>query len=91
MAKKTAHKKTKKSSAKKSYKTSDALSKSALKLIDQAAVLLKQGVVVASKEGIKSRKILKRKASTWIDIALKRLNSGIAQGSEMIRKGIKKL
>ncbi len=91
MAKNTAHKKSKKTSAKKTYKTSSALSKSALKLIDQAAALLKEGVVVASKEGIKSKKVLKRKASTWVDIAVKRLNSGIAQGSELIRKGLKKL
>lgn len=75
----------------KSPSHSDVLTKSALKLIDQAAELLKTGVIAGAKQGAKSRIVLKRKASSLANVAIKRLNKAVQQGGAVIRKGIKKL
>lgn len=89
MAKKK--KKASRKSSRSSKKSADALTKSALRLIDQAAVLMKAGVIAGAKQGAKSRIVLKRKANALAGIAIKRLNKAVQQGGSLIRKGIKKL
>ena len=81
---------------KKSRKTSKSnsstvLTRKALKLIDQAAALMKSGVIVGAKQGAKGKATLKRKAYSLADIAVRQLHAAVRKGGKAIRKGIKKL
>ena len=82
-------KKRKKTSRK--SKKSDELTKRALKLIDQAASLMKAGVIVGAKQGAKGRVYAKKKAYVLADAAIRQLNRAVVQGGKVIRKGIKRL
>jgi len=68
-----------------------ALTKRALKLIDQAASLMKTGVIASAKQGAKTKVIAKKKAYSLADAAIRQLNRAVVQGGKVIRKGIKKL
>lgn len=86
---------TKRTSKKTSSKTrlnseSGEFSSAALKLIEQAAGLLKQVVVEGSKQGAKGRSAFKKKASVLVNTAAKRINEAVAKSSSALRKGIKK-
>ncbi len=70
---------------------SDALSRSALKLIDEAAFLLKKGVQLGTKQGASVHQGLKKKALSLVSTATKHLNEAIEKGSHSIRKGLRKL
>ncbi len=69
----------------------DAFSHSALKLIDQAASLLKQGVKVGAKQGASVHQEVKKKALSLVNAATRHLNKAIERGSGSIRKGLRKL
>ena len=85
-------KKKRKASRKSSRKNrSIALTQKALKLIDQAAALMKVGVIAGAKQGAKTKVIAKKKAYSLADIAIKQLNRAVLKGGKVIRKGIKKL
>ena len=85
-------KKKRKSSRKSSRKNkSVALTQRALKLIDQAASLMKTGVIVGAKQGAKTNVIAKKKAYSLADAAIKQLNRAVLKGGKLIRKSIKKL
>jgi len=85
-------KKKRKSSRKSSRKNkSVALTQRALKLIDQAASLMKTGVIVGAKQGAKTKVIAKKKAYSLADAAIKQLNRAVLKGGKLIRKSIKKL
>ena len=68
-----------------------ALTQRALKLIDQAAALMKVGVIVGAKQGAKTKVIAKKKAYSLADAAIKQLNRAVLKGGKVIRKSIKKL
>lgn len=84
-----ATKRTSKRSKKKS--DSDAFSHSALKLIDEAASLLKKGVKVGGTQSASVHQELKKKALSLVSTATKHLNKAIEKGSDSIRKGLRKL
>ena len=84
-------KKRKKTSGKSKSRKSDELTKRALKLIDQAASLMKAGVIVGAKQGAKGRVYAKKKAYVLADAATRQLNRAVVQGGKVIRKGIKRL
>jgi len=69
----------------------DRLSHSALQLIDQAAELLKKGVIIGTQQNSEERKAIKEKAITFVEIATQKLTEAVEKGSESVRKGIKKL
>jgi hypothetical protein len=66
-------------------------SKTALHLIDQAAALIKEGIRIGSREGVKERRVIKRAASNFVDSATRRLNQVIKHGADTIHKGINKV
>ena len=74
-----------------SSKKAKSLSRSALKLVDQAAGLLKQGIVVGAKQEARGRLIFKKKASSLLNATIKYLNQAIQEGSSSLRKGLKKI
>lgn len=69
----------------------DPLVQSALKLIDQAATLLKDGVVVSAGKTAKTRHAMKIKASLLVNQAADKLTDAIREGAATLRKGLKKL
>lgn len=83
--------KKKRKSSRKKKNTSAALTQKALKLIDQAAALMKVGVIAGAKQGAKTKVIAKKKAYTLADAAIRQLNRAVLKGGKVIRKGIKKL
>ncbi len=91
--KKTSRSRSKKSSSKgvSARAVHDPLSKSALKLIDQASDMLKRSVVAGSKQTVKGRQALKKRAYTLLHTATRRLNNAIDQGSRAIRKGLSRM
>ena len=68
-----------------------ALTQRALKLIDQAAALMKVGVIAGAKQGAKTKVVAKKKAYVLADAAIRQLNRAVLKGGKVIRKGIKKL
>jgi len=70
---------------------SAALTQRALKLIDQAAALMKVGVIAGAKQGAKTKVVAKKKAYSLADAAIRQLNRAVLKGGKVIRKGIKKL
>ncbi|MBI5820536.1 MAG: hypothetical protein HZA88_16335 [Verrucomicrobia bacterium] len=84
--------------AKKSGKTKhsaacnkDPLVQSAVKLIDQAAALLKDGVITSAGKTAKARHAMKVKASALVNQASVKLTDAIDQGAAALRKGLKNL
>ena len=69
----------------------DELTKRALKLIDQAAVLMKAGVIAGAKQGAKGRVAFKRKAYSLAGAAIRQLHTAVRKGGKVIRKGIKRI
>ncbi|MDR1146029.1 MAG: hypothetical protein LBK71_07845 [Verrucomicrobiales bacterium] len=67
------------------------LSEPALKLIDQAAELLKKAVIKGEQETIAGRKIVKQKALTFLYLANERLTKAIQDGASLVKKGVKKI
>lgn len=70
---------------------SAALTQRALKLIDQAAALMKIGVIAGAKQGAKTRVVVKKKAYVLAAAAVRQLNRAVLKGGKVIRKSIKKL
>ncbi len=69
----------------------DPLVQSAVKLIDQAAALLKDGVVTGAGKTASVRHAAKVKASALVSQASDKLTEAIQQGATAIRKGLTKL
>ena len=84
-------KKRRKSSKSKSQGASRDVTRRALKLIDQAASLMKSGVIAGAKQGAKGKAVLKRRAYSLAEIAVRQLHTAVRKGGKAIRKGIKKL
>jgi hypothetical protein len=69
----------------------DAFAKAALKFIDQAAGLLKEGVIAGSSKSAKARKVLSKKALSLVSVATERLSTAVQEGSATLRKKLNKL
>ncbi|MBI4023940.1 MAG: hypothetical protein HY360_03105 [Verrucomicrobia bacterium] len=83
---------TKKSSKSKSYcPESDPLVNSAVKLIDQAASLLKRGILTGAEKSADTRHTVKVKASHLVNEASEKLQDAIDKGASTLRKGLRKL
>lgn len=85
--KKTSSRKKTKPAAKKV----EHLSEPALKLIDQAADLLKKAIIKGEDKTLEGRKIAKRKALGFLDLANERLTQAIKDGTDLAKKGVKKI
>jgi gamma-glutamyl phosphate reductase len=71
--------------------SNDPLVQSAIKLIDQAASLLKDGVITSAGKTVKARHAVKVKASALVNQASAKLTDAIEQGATALRKGLKNL
>ena len=69
----------------------DPISKSALQLIDKASGLLKTSIVAGSRQTARGRQALKKRAFSALNIAARRLNTAIDEGSRALRKGISRM
>ncbi|OHE76396.1 MAG: hypothetical protein A2107_09525 [Verrucomicrobia bacterium GWF2_62_7] len=69
----------------------DPLVQSAVKLIDQAASLLKEGVITSAGKTARARHAMKVKASSLVNQASDKLTDAIQEGAAAFRKGLKKL
>jgi hypothetical protein len=69
----------------------DPLVRSAVKLIDQAAALLKRGVIAGAHHSAGARHTIKVKASSLVGQAADKLQVAIDEGASALRKGLKKL
>lgn len=69
----------------------DALTRSALKFIDQAASLLKKGVRKGGRETVAARHAFKRKALKLVGQATGHLVEAVDKGGAALRKGLHKL
>ena len=69
----------------------DPLVQSAVKLIDQAASLLKDGVIASAGKTAAARHAMKVKASSLVSQAADKLTDAIKDGSAALRKGLTKL
>ncbi len=69
----------------------DPLVQSAVKLIDKAASLLKEGVITGADKTAGARHAMKLKASSLVNKASAQLQEAIAEGATALRKGLKKL
>ena len=69
----------------------DPLSRSALQMIDKASNLLKKSVIEGSKQTAKGRHAVKKQALNLLDIAARRLDRAIEQGSRVLRKSLRKI
>ena len=69
----------------------DPLVLSAVKLIDKAASLLKEGVITGADKTAGARHAMKLKASTLVKKASVQLQEAIEGGATALRKGLKKL
>jgi hypothetical protein len=67
------------------------LSEPALKLIDQAAALLKKAVIKGEEETVAGRKIIRKKALTFIDLANERLTAALKEGAALAKKSVRKI
>ena len=67
------------------------ISESALKLIDKAASLLKKAVISGEQQTAEGRKIVKRNALSFLDIANDRLTQAIKDGTDLAKKGVRKI
>jgi hypothetical protein len=87
----TARKTKSKPANKATQKRTEEMSRSAAKLIDQAAGLLKRSISTGLKKSEKGREIFKDKAHHSVAFATKNLITVLEKGSEYLRKGIRKL
>lgn len=62
-----------------------------LKFIDEASEILKDGIVAGARESAKGRNAIKQKALSVVDIASKRLNAALDEGSDLLRKSLRKI
>lgn len=69
----------------------DPLVQSAVKLIDQAAALLKDGVITGAGKTAATRHAMKVKASSLVNQASDKLTEAIQHGASALRKGLTKL
>jgi hypothetical protein len=69
----------------------DPLVQSAVKLIDKAASLLKEGVITGADKTAEARHAMKLKASSLVNKASVQLQDAIKEGATALRKGLKKL
>lgn len=69
----------------------DPLVQSAVRLIDQAASLLKEGVITSAGKTAQARHAMKVKASLLVNQASDKLTDAIQEGAAAFRKGLKKL
>lgn len=69
----------------------DPLVQSAIKLIDRAAALLKDGVVASAGRTAKTRHAVKVKASSLVSQASVKLTDAIEEGTAALRKGLRHL
>lgn len=69
----------------------DPLIQSAVKLIDQAATLLKDGLVIGAGKSAEARHAIKVKASSLVTQASGKLTDAIQQGANDLNKRLKKL
>ena len=69
----------------------DPLVQSAVKLIDQAATLLKDGVIVGAGKSAEARHAIKVKASALVTQASGKLTDAIQQGADVLNKRLRKL
>jgi hypothetical protein len=84
--------KTRKSTSTKTKPVHDThISEPALKLIDKAAGLLKKAIIKGEEESVEGRKLLKKKALSFVDFANKRLTTAINEGSSAVKKGVRKI
>jgi hypothetical protein len=67
------------------------LSEPALKLIDKAASLLKKAVIKGEEETSESRRIIRKNALSFLDLANERLTKAIQDGTSLAKKGVKKI
>ncbi|MDD2708282.1 MAG: hypothetical protein PHV34_09755 [Verrucomicrobiae bacterium] len=72
-------------------KKDDELVNCALDFIDQAADLLKRGVVKGADETAEVRQIFKRRAAILIGKAADHLEKAVQDGATRIRSGLKKI
>ena len=77
--------------AKSSAGSKDPLVQSAVKLIDQAAALLKDGVIAGAGSTAKARHAVKVKASSLVNQASIKLTDAIEEGATALRKGLRNL
>ncbi len=77
--------------AKKRTHQDEPISKPALVLIDRAASLLKKAILKSEEETEEGRKVLKKKALSFVDLASDRLTYAIHDGTRLIRKGVNKI
>jgi hypothetical protein len=88
MKKKAAPKKTRKT--KKSTQTKP-FSQPALKLIDQAAGLLRKAVLASEEKTVEGRRAFKRNALDFVDVANRKLHAAVREGTTLANNGLKKL
>ncbi|MDD5262058.1 MAG: hypothetical protein PHD76_09450 [Methylacidiphilales bacterium] len=77
--------------AKKRTQHDEPISKPALVLIDRAASLLKKAILKSEEETEEGRKVLKKKALSFVDLASDRMTDAIHEGARLARKGMSKI
>ncbi|MDR2462678.1 MAG: hypothetical protein LBD30_02730 [Verrucomicrobiales bacterium] len=80
-----------KTSAAKSKPADTHISEPALKFIDKAAGLLKQAIIRGEEETAGGRKAVRKKALSFLDLANERLTRAIKDGTELAKKGVRKI
>jgi hypothetical protein len=66
-------------------------SQPALKLIDQAASLLRRAVLAGEEKTVEGRRLLKRNALDFVEVANRRLHAAVREGTSAAHKGLNKL
>lgn len=69
----------------------DAVTKEALKLVDEAATLLRSGIKTSQKTTSKAREATHKKAHSLLGKATSHLDDAIKSGSSFLRKAINKI
>jgi hypothetical protein len=69
----------------------DVLSKEALKLVDEAATLIRSGIKNSKKTTSKAREATHKKAHSLLGKATRHLDDAIKSGSSLLRKAINKI
>ncbi len=69
----------------------DTMSKQALKLVDEAATILRQGIKTSQKTTSKARETAHKKAHALLGKATQHLDDALKSGSSFFRKAINKL
>lgn len=85
--------KVKKTTAKKTSEKhlEDVVTKQALKLVDEAATLLRHGIKASQKNTTKARETAHKKAHTLLGQATRHLDEALKSSSSFLRKAINKL